>query len=97
MTNSKMENATTSHQSHQTQKTLSCCQSGESIENSSIDEITMVDNNQNDNNNTVYNANQCDTNDNIFPKRESVDIEFSQLTYAVKKFSFSKRKFGKFC
>jgi hypothetical protein len=92
-----MDSTASTSQSHPS-TSLSCCQSKDSIENSSIDEIQSVGDDilQIDNNNIVYNVNGCDTNDNIFPKRESVDIEFSQLTYTVKKFSFSKRKFGEY-
>ena len=67
-------------------------------------------NNNNNNNNNINNNNNNNVNSNInnnfysnnlndstkysFPKRKPIDIEFNDIRYNVKQFSFNERKFG---
>ena len=71
---------------------FSCCKS---VENTSVDGDSVAEDSQG-NNNTMFHSNQVDASGHPFPKRPPVDIEFRDIRYTVKSFSFAKRKFGKF-
>lgn len=75
---------------------LSCCQNGSNSENASISndsESVEMDYTQG-NNNTMCHLNNENTSGYSFPKRDAVDIKFNDVKYAVKQFSFYKRKYG---
>lgn len=71
-------------------QTLSCCQTN------STRSSKILDTQGKTNNNLSFNVDNYDLFDVNFPRREEVDIEFQNIKYTVRKFSFSEKKFGKF-
>lgn len=77
-------------------QSFGCCKAEtiSSVENSVTDVETIE--NCTGNNNSMFHSTHLEKNEYSFPRRIPVDVEFQDIKYTVGKFSFSKRKYGKY-
>lgn len=94
VTQSGTATVTTTASSPTTASAFSCCPANG--ESSSIGEDSIELSDSQGNNNTMYHNGFFEKEDYHFPKRPTVDIEFRDIRYTVKKINFGKAKIGEY-